>query len=221
MDISTENFVNDLHSWLGETVGLKTVKALRKNNFDAEYFNVEETLVNKVLSLVKPGDKVAFGGSQTVKQLSIPEMVRDLPATILDHNAPGLSVEDKMEIMRQQQVCDVFICSANAITIDGQIFNVDGNGNRVSAMIFGPKKVIVIAGTNKICHDEAAAWERMRSTAAPINMKRLNRDTPCVTSGYCSDCSSNQRGCNAYLILKRKPTLTDFLVFIFNKSLGF
>ena len=221
MNSDTNDFVAGLNTWHGDILGRKTAEALRRNHFDAQYFESAEALCLAVMKLISPGQKVAFGGSQTIKQLGLPELIAAKQATILDHNAPGLSADEKIEIMRRQQVCDVFLCSANAITTDGQIYNVDGNGNRVSAMVFGPKKVIVIAGTNKLFHDEASAWERIRSTAAPVNMKRLNRGTPCATSGYCEDCSSRERGCNAFLILKKKPSLTDMSVFIVNKSLGF
>ncbi len=214
-------FVNSMHEWHASVLGQKVVKALNKNDFDAQYIESEEQLLAKLSAMIKPGDSVAFGGSQTIKQLGIPEMVSGIPATILDHNAPGLDAVQKLEVMRRQQVCDVFICSANAITAEGHIYNVDGNGNRVSALIFGPKKVVVIAGTNKICHDEASAWDRIKSVAAPVNMKRLNRDTPCTVTGHCMDCSSIDRGCKAYLILKNRPGLTDFSVFIINKTLGF
>jgi len=98
---------------------------------------------------------------------------------------------------------------------------VDGNGNRLSAMIFGPRKVIVIAGINKICIDEQSAWDRIRTTAAPVNMKRLNRPNPCTKEGICMDCSLLTRGCNAYLVLRKKPSMTDLSVFIVNESLGF
>lgn len=216
-----DRFVNSMHEWHAAVLGQKVVKALNQNDFDAHYFESKTGLLKKLSVMIKPGDSVAFGGSQTVKQLGIPEMVTGIPATILDHNAPGLDAAQRLEVMRRQQVCDVFICSANAITADGHIYNVDGNGNRISAMIFGPKKVVVIAGTNKICHDESSAWDRIKSLAAPVNMKRLNRDTPCTVTGHCMDCNSNDRGCKAYLILKKRPSLTDFSVFLVNKPLGF
>jgi len=221
MDNTADNFVSGLHGWHSKALGEKTAESLRKNNFRAEYLELPEEARNRILSQINPGDRIAFGGSYTVKQLGLPELIEKIPAVILDHNAPGLDAAQKLDIMLQQQVCDVFICSANAITLDGHIFNVDGTCNRISAMVFGPKKVIVVAGVNKICQDEAAAWERIRMIAAPVNMKRLNRRTPCTVTGYCTDCDSPERGCNAYLVLKKKPALADFSVFIVNKSLGF
>lgn len=217
----TNDFVERMQAWHAQTIGEQTVKALRRNNFDAHYVKDQHELYAYLKPLIQPGTKVAFGGSQTLKQLGIPELVTGAGGVILDHNAPGLTPDEKMKVMRQQQVCDVFMSSSNAISMEGFFYNVDGNGNRVSAMVFGPGKVIVIAGVNKICSDEAAAWERIRSIAAPVNMKRLNRDTPCTVHGTCQECRVPDRGCNAYLELKRKPSLTDFSVFIVGQKLGF
>jgi hypothetical protein len=105
--------------------------------------------------------------------------------------------------------------------MQGELINVDGNGNRLSAMIFGPRKVIVVAGINKIVKDQEEGWERIRQKAAPMNLKRLNRPTPCVQSGVCMDCAVPMRGCNAYVMLRKKPSLSDFSVFIVNEILGF
>jgi hypothetical protein len=126
-----------------------------------------------------------------------------------------------MEVMRQQQICDLFICSSNAISLQGELFNIDGHGNRVAAMSFGPRKVIVVAGTNKIVADEEAAWQRIRTVAAPINFKRLNRPNPCAKYGVCMNCNLNSRGCNIYVATRRKPPMMDFHVFIVNEPLGF
>jgi hypothetical protein len=217
----TNHFVAEMQKWHGRALGQSAVEALRKNNFAASYFESGSQTAKAILQYIKPESTVAFGGSQTVKQLGIPDMIAAIGAMVLDHNVPGLEMEQRIEIMRQQQVCDVFICSSNAVTLDGGIYNVDGYGNRLSAMLFGPRKVIVVAGTNKICKDEAAAWERIRLLAAPVNMKRLNRPNPCTVGGYCRDCNSQVRGCNAYLALRKKPSITDFSVFIVNEPLGF
>lgn len=221
MKESTDRFVNEMKAWHGRTLGQKTVDALRKNRFDAGFFDTAAEAAGVVMQFIREGETVAFGGSQTVKQLGLPELIHESGAVILDHNAEGLDPDSKMDIMRRQQVCDVFICSSNAISLDGQLFNIDGNGNRLSAMIFGPKKVIVIAGVNKIVRDEEHAWERIKTVAAPINLKRLERPNPCTKDGICADCSLPTRGCNAYLALRKKPSLTDFSVFIINENLGF
>jgi hypothetical protein len=218
---TTDTFVGEMNTWHGRTLGLKTIEALRKNRFDAAFYETREETANAVLEMISPGMEVAFGGSQTAKQLNLQQLVTEAGGIILDHNAAGLTDEQKLEVMRRQQVCDVFICSSNAISLQGELFNIDGHGNRVAAMSFGPRKVIVIAGINKLCADEAAAWERIRTIAAPINFKRLNRPNPCAKHGVCMNCNLPTRGCNIYVATRRRPSLTDFSVLIVNESLGF
>jgi len=217
----TETFVDEMKIWHGNTLGNKTVEALRKNRFDAMFFEPREEAAKAVVEMINPGLEIAFGGSQTAKQLNLQQIVTDKGANILDHNAIGLSDEEKLEVMRRQLICDVFICSSNAISLQGELFNIDGNGNRVSAMAFGPRRVIVIAGVNKIFADEEAAWQRIRTVAAPINFKRLNRPNPCTKQGICMDCNLPTRGCNIYVATRRKPPMMEFSVFIVNESLGF
>jgi len=217
----TDTFVNEMNTWHGQTLGNKTVEALRKNHFDASFFETREESAEAVLEMISAGLEVAFGGSQTAKQLNLQQLVVEKGATILDHNAAGLSDEQKMEVMRRQQICDVFICSSNAISLQGELFNIDGYGNRVAAMSFGPRRVIVIAGVNKIVADEEAAWQRIRTVAAPINFKRLNRPNPCAKHGVCMNCNLPTRGCNIYVATRRKPPMMEFSVFIVNESLGF
>ena len=217
----TDTFVNEMNAWHGQTLGKKTVEALRKNRFEAAFFESREETAKAVLNMISSGMEVAFGGSQTAKQLNLQQLVLDKGATILDHNAAGLSDDQKLEVMRRQQICDVFICSSNAITLQGELFNIDGNGNRVAAMAFGPRRVIVIAGVNKLVADEEAAWQRIRTIAAPINFKRLNRPNPCAKQGICMDCNLPTRGCNIYVATRRKPPMMEFSVFVVNESLGF
>ncbi len=221
MQENIDQFVNGLQSWHLRTNALRAVEALRKNHFDAGFFQSADEVVEIVMSFIKEGMTVAFGGSQTIRQLGLDQLIAESGAIILDHNKQGVGLEEKVEIMRKQQVCDLFICSSNAISVEGELYNIDGNGNRVSAMIFGPRKVIIIAGTNKICLDEASGWERVRNVASPINMKRMNRPTPCTEKGVCSDCNLPSRGCNAFLALKKKPSMSDISVFIVNEPLGF
>ncbi len=217
----TDTFVTEMNAWHGRTLGLKTVEALHKNRFEADFFETREEAAKAVLEMISAGMQVAFGGSQTAKQLNLQKLVTDCGATILDHNATGLSDREKIEVMRRQQVCDVFICSSNAISLQGELFNIDGHGNRVAAMSFGPRRVIVVAGVNKLVADEEAAWERIRTIAAPINFKRLNRPNPCAKHGVCMNCNLPTRGCNIYVATRRRPSLNDFSVFIVNDSLGF
>jgi hypothetical protein len=214
-------FVDEMNAWHGETLGLRVVEALRRNRFDAQYFGSGSEAARAVLSEIKPGMRVAFGGSQTARQLNLQQLVSEAGGILLDHNASGLTEEQKLDVMRSQLSCDLFISSSNAVSLQGELYNIDGNGNRVAALSFGPRKVIVLAGTNKLVADEEAAWQRIRTLAAPVNFKRLNRPNPCTKHGICMNCNLPTRGCNIYVATRRKPPLIDFSVYIINESLGF
>jgi hypothetical protein len=140
-------------------------------------------------------------------------------ATFIE-NAYG-DPEFMFEARREQLLSDVYLCSVNAVTLDGWLVSVDGAGNRTGAMTFGPRKVIVVAGTNKICHDLEAAWQRLEKVACPLNMKRLNLPNPCTKTGYCMDCRTEDRGCRIYTVVKRRPMLTDLTVVIVGEDLGY
>lgn len=213
--------MEEFHAKLYEVRGQKVVTALKKNGFDALYVPSAELAVDKVLGFVYPSAKVGFGGSATIKSMNIQERAASKGAIVLDHNKPGLGSEEKMEILRAQLTCDVFISSSNAVTMEGYLFNVDGNGNRVAALSFGPKKNVVVAGINKVVRNLDEAYERMKAYAAPLNNIRLQKPNPCVSSGYCADCAFPTRICRIYHILRRKPSLSDFTVIIVGEELGF
>lgn len=208
-----------VEEWHKETWGQKAASALKHHGFDAFYLASKEEAVSKALEFVEPGKTVAFGGSVTLtRDLKLPEKVREKGGVLLE--ATYGDPETFAESLRKQLLSDVFFSSANAVTLDGAILNLDGVGNRVASMIFGPKKVVLIVGINKVCRDEAAAWERIRHVAAPMNMVRLDLEAPCVRTGYCVDCESPARGCRVYVVQRRKPRLTDTTVMIVGENLG-
>jgi len=213
--------MSEFHAKLYEARGQRVVAALKKNGFDALYLPTAALAAEKVLEFVKAGAKVGFGGSFTVKAMNIQELAAQKGAIILDHNKPGLGPEEKAEILRAQLTCDVFISGSNAVTMEGYLFNVDANGNRVAALSFGPRKNVVVAGMNKVVVDLDEAYERMRAYAAPINNIRLQKPNPCVTTGYCADCALPTRICRIYHTLKRKPSMSDFTVIIVGEEMGF
>ena len=207
--------------WHNDTFGEKVVKALEKNNFHAHYAVNRTEAIEKALSLIPAGATIGVGGSWTLKELGIPEQLAKKGHTVYDHNIPGLTMEDSLALRRKELLCDVFLSSANAITLDGQLVNTDGSGNRVAAMSFGPKKVIVIVGVNKIVSDLDAAMERIETIAAPINNKRLDRPNPCTITGMCMDCQGSTRICNITSILHKRPPAIDFHVIVVGEELGF
>ena len=207
--------------WHNDTFGEKVVKALEKNNFQAYYFADRAAAVEKIISLIPAGLTVGVGGSWTLKELNIPEQLEKKGHEVFDHNRPGLTMDESMALRRKELLCDVFISGTNAITLDGQIVNTDGSGNRVAAMSFGPKKVVVVVGVNKIVPDLDAAMERIELFAAPINNKRLDKPNPCTVTGVCMDCQGPARICNMTSILHKKPPTIEFHVVIIGEELGF
>ena len=213
--------MNEVEKWSNETRAAQAIAALTKNGFEAVYAATADEAAELVMKYVKPGMKVGFGGSMTVRSIGIQSKAEALGAVLLDHGVPGLTPEARLAILRGQLTCDVFISGLNAITRDGYIVNVDANGNRVAAMSFGPQKVVAVAGANKIVANLDQAFNRLEEVAGPLNNKRLGRPNPCTKSGYCMDCDGPMRSCRIYQILKRKPALTDFTVIIVGEDLGY
>lgn len=210
--------VNDWHDNLKIN---KTVEALKKNSFDASYFATKEEAVAYITQHITEDMNVGFAGSMTVDSLGIKEIVESKGATIIDHMIKGISKEEKFEIMRAELMSDVFICGSNAVTLDGKLINVDAIGNRVGAISFGPRKVIIVMGTNKICIDEEDALRRVKNEAAPKNAERLQLPTPCTKAGQCMECKSDNRICRVYSVIKKKPLYTDIEIVLINSSMGF
>lgn len=207
--------------WHKATLAAKTVEALQKNHFQAEYVPTRQEALEKVLALVPATATIGIGGSWTINELGIDEILEKRGHTIYNHNRPGLSPEVTLELRHKQLACDVFFTSTNALTLDGKLVNVDGAGNRVAAMMFGPKRVVIIAGVNKIVRDVAEAESRIKLFAAPPNNKRLNMPNPCVQTGRCMDCQSPTRICNITTIINKRPLATDVHIIIVGEELGY
>lgn len=167
---------------------LKTViKNLEKRNMTGYYCESVEDAVKQVLELVPEGAEVAWGGSLTLDQLGIKPILKEGNYEVNDPMSYADPLEGR-EARRQALLSDVFLTSVNAVTMDGEIVNIDGVGNRVAAIVFGPKKVIMIAGVNKLVNTEAEAVGRIRCDACPPNVTRLGRKTPCAVTGKCAEC---------------------------------
>ncbi|VBB07408.1 Hypothetical protein LUCI_2654 [Lucifera butyrica] len=207
--------------WHNDLLGEKVVQALIKNNFSAAYVKTRQEACQQILALIPPEATIGMGGSWTVKELGLDEALEVRGNPIFNHNKPGLTPAEAAELRRRQLTADVFLTGTNTVTLDGKLVNVDGNGNRVAAMIYGPKKVIVIAGINKIVKDVEAAERRIEQYAAPINNKRLGRPNPCVQTGVCMDCQLPTRICNVTTILRKRPSATDIHVVVVGEELGF
>ena len=174
---------------------------LNKRRFEAYYCSSAEEAKEKVMELIPQEDTVSWGGSVTIQELGLKEKIAERGNTVIDRDT-AKSPEEREELIRQSLVCDTFLMSTNALTMDGQLVNIDGNGNRLAAMIYGPKSVIVIAGMNKVQPNLRSAWERVRNTAAPMNAQRFGIKTPCKVTGQCGDCMAEDCIC-AYMVTTR------------------
>ena len=199
----------------------RAMVALTRNNMKTHLVDSREEVIPLLKKFIPVGSSVSYGGSQTLEQCAVIPFLRQSNYQVLDRNAPGLTPEEVKEVQRQAFLADFYLCSANAITEDGYLYAVDGNGNRVAAMVYGPEKVFVIAGYNKIVADKDAAQERVRRLAAPANMQRLGLDTPCKTTGICVDCNSPERICCSFLFLGPQRVRDRIQVILVGESLGY
>ena len=212
---------NKYKSWLWEKLAEKCMKKLKAHEFDAHFVSTTDEAREIILNMCSAHETYGFGGSDTTRSLGVLEELRDRGKTIYDHWRKGLTSEEDLHIRLHQGRCECFFCSANAISATGEIVNVDGIGNRTNAMTFGPKKVVIVAGMNKVTPDLESALRRVRDIAAPMRAKSLDMETPCAKTGICTDCDSPQRICRVTTILHRRPMLTDVSVILVNQSLGF
>jgi hypothetical protein len=198
------------------------IERLGANNIPARYARDRAEALETIMSMIPEGSVVGFGDSLTLRQIGVVDALRRGDYTFLDPWSPGIDPEESMRLKRRALTSDVFVTGTNALTLDGRIVNVDGHGNRVAAMLFGPAKVIIAAGTNKIVRDLDEALERIRNRAAVLNVRRhkeFDPAPPCANTGVCSDCSSPWRICNKTVIIDRqydntryKPVITVVIV---------
>lgn len=199
----------------------RVIQNLEKNNMKGYFVTDKKEAVEKVKELMQENDTVAVGGSMTLFETGIIDLLRNGSYNFLDRYAEGLSPEQVAEVHKKAFTADVYLASSNALTEAGELYNVDGVGNRVAAMIYGPKKVLVVVGINKIVKDLDQAILRNREWAAPANNKRLKKNTPCVSAGHCLDCSNPDRICNNYVVIKRQMLPERIHVIIVGEQIGY
>jgi hypothetical protein len=212
---------NDIKNWhksqLLEVLG----KNLQKRDFNVQTLNTAKDISDYLLTTIPADAKVGTGGSISLRELGIDRILKDRGNKVLDHWEKGLSAEQSLNVRKEQLTSDYFLTSANAVTIDGRIINIDAVGNRVAAMIFGPKHVISIISANKIANDTDDAIWRAKNMASAMNTKRGNMETPCAKTGLCGDCRPPKTICRVTTIIDYKPMLTDFTVILTPLELGF
>jgi len=201
-------------------LGPKVVMALHSRSFDAFYFDETADAARKIISLIPKDHLVSWGGSQTMLDLGIQERLEKEGYNLLDRDKAS-SPEERMERMRKALLCDTFLSGTNAISEDGQLVNIDGYGNRVAAMTFGPKQVIVAVGMNKIAKTYKDAIVRARTIAAPLNIQRFpSLETPCSETGSCGDCLSPDTICSFLVTTRFCKPAGRIKVILIGKDLG-
>ena len=206
------------------------IEKLERNNMVGYYVSSKAEVAAKVAELLHDGDTVAVGGSMSLAETGVMDLLRSGRYRFLDRYAPGLSAEEVQDIYRQSFFADAYLCSSNAVTMNGELYNVDGNSNRVAAICYGPRSVIMVVGCNKIVRDIPAAVIRVKRRSAPANVARLRCDTPCAKTGACAGiqregmtdgCGVDGRICCNYLVSARQRVPGRIKVILVGEELGY
>lgn len=210
------NFVKEAYKIKAETI----INNFKKRKIEGYYCETKNEALDKVLDLLEDGSSISWGGSITLDQIGIKDKLKQMNYTLIDRST-AKNKEEAFEIMRKGMLSDYFLTSSNAITMEGELINIDGNGNRVSSIIFGPKNVIVIAGMNKVISNLDLAIEKIRNDACPPNAIRLNLNTPCRKTGKCHDCFTDDCICSQIVITRTSRVPNRIKVILVGEELGF
>lgn len=212
--------MNEFVNLRAEKCGQTLVNAFKKRHFDAYYCKNKEEALEKALELIPTDDVVSWGGTFSAAEIGLFPALARRGQPLLDRSLTK-SREESQEIARKALSCGTFVMSANAVTADGQLVNIDGNGNRVAALIFGPRQVLVILGINKICPDLESAVKRARFVAAPTNAQRFDIHTPCRSTGICGDCLCEDSICSEIVITRLCRPAGRIKILVVGEDLGF
>jgi hypothetical protein len=215
--------IDEYRSTIDTARAERVIKALSNRNIEGVYCAGAREAVEEICRRIPPGALVGLGGSESIIESGLVDALRALDIRLLDRYRVGLSKDEIDDMRRRGLTADVFIASTNALTEDGRLVNIDGTGNRVAAMIYGPAKVILMVGMNKLAPTLEAALSRVKNTAAPLNAVRVKIPTPCAATGFCQDpaCRPPNRIC-AYSVITEASLLPDRLtVVLVGEPLGF
>ena len=213
--------MDEFQLWHQEKMLEEAARALRICGYNAHMFGDRESARKKLFDLITPDHSVGIAGSMSIREMEIIGELEERGNRVVHHWIPGLSRREDAEKRREENAADIFLASANAVTMEGEIVNMDGVGNRVSGMIYGPGKVILVVGMNKVCRSREEALWRIRNIATPINARRLGIKVPCAETGFCVDCKSADRLCRALTILERRPARTEYEIILIVEPLGY
>ena len=197
------------------------IKALEKRNMKGYYCEDCASAVKLAEELVPAGSTVSFGGSMSLSDCGVMDMLRNRSDIRLSDRSKAQTPEETKQMYRDSFSADVYFMSTNAITLDGELINIDGNGNRVAALIYGPDKVVMVVGMNKLVSTVEDGINRVSDIAAPANGVRLNKQTPCATTGFCHDCFSPECMCSHTVITRRCFTPDRIHVILVGETLGY
>ena len=203
-----------------ETAAETLIKNLDNRGMAAYYVDNKDDALKMALRFVTPGSSVSWGGSMSINEIGLIPALKAWDCTVLDRTVPKTE-EEKKEFFGKVAVCDYYFMSTNAITMDGELVNIDGTGNRVASLIFGPSNVVIIAGMNKVADNLESAVDRARNTAAPMNTIRLDRKTPCTQVGRCMDCMSPDCICNQFVVTRRSAPAGRIKIILVGEELGY
>jgi hypothetical protein len=211
-------------SWFYEKRAQSVIAALKKNRMNGQYLADPSQAAEAVLALIRPGAKVALGGSMTLDEAGVIDALRQAHdqgrVKLVDRFAPALSPEETLARLREGLTAEVMVSGVNAVTEQGELVFVDASCTRVAPILYGPAKVILVAGGNKIVPNLAYAQERIRHFVAPANAKRLGKKTPCAETGQCADCSSPERICNATVVIHKQANPERLHLILLGADLG-
>ena len=196
------------------------IKNMAKRNLEGYYCATSAEALEKALSLMPEGSSVTWGGSMTLTECGLMDALKTANYEIIDRDT-AKTPEEARVMYSKQVMADYYLMSTNAITVNGELVNIDGRSNRVSCLCWGPQNVIIIAGMNKVTSDVESAVQRVRNFAAPPNCVRLNKNTPCAQTGKCGDCYSSESICSQILVTRRSSTPNRIKVILVGEELGY
>lgn len=199
----------------------ETIKSLKKNRIESVVLESKNEVLKYLDSIIDNASVVGVGDSVTLETIGVYDYLKNRNLVYLDKYDKTLGKLEKRELYLRNFDADYFLSSANAISSDGKIYNLDGNGSRVAPIIFGPQKVLIICGINKIVKNEAEAVMRIRKTAAPLDVKRLGKTTPCSITGECMDCKSTHKICNYFTVIQGQFDNSRIKVVFVKQELGY
>lgn len=203
-----------------DKAGAKVAEALNKRHFEAYYCPDRAAALEKILELIPQDHVVSWGGTATVDELGVKEALRQRGQAVIDRDT-AKDAQERQQMLKQALTCDTFLMGSNAISADGQLVNIDGTGNRVAALCFGPTQVVVVAGMNKVAGDLDGAMRRAREVAAPMNAQRFPLKTPCVANGLCGDCKGPDSICAQIVTTRLCKPAGRIKVVLVGEDLGF